>query len=344
MAGLGRIPDAALAALLHRLSIAVAAGVDLRRAWASEEGRAPARWRATMARVAARLDAGDGFGESCAAAGGAIPDVVAGMLAVGDRTGRLAEVLEETSRSITRSLALRRTLRAAVVGPAIRLAVAAVAIVVLIMVAGSARGVDGGPLDLLGLGLRGGRGAAVAAISVVALVVGVAAVAILGRRSWRRRSWAWTLGRRLPVVGPAAEAGEAAAWCRAASLAAHAGLGIGELVALASRAAPGFACAPGPVEQRLRSGSDLAETLAGVVGLPRVVTEAVAVGEATGTTAEALDRVADHLDEASARGFAAAVQTLGFVAWAVVAGLVVTIVVGVVGGYARMIEGLARPR
>ena len=241
MAGLGRIPDAALAALLHRLSIAVAAGVDLRRVWASEAGRAPARWRATMARVAARLDAGDGFGESCAAAGGAIPDVVAGMLAVGDRTGRLAEVLEETSRAITRSLALRRTLRAA-------------------------------------------------------------------------------------------------------SLAAHAGLGIGEMVALASRAAPGFACAPGPVEQQLRSGSDLAETLAGVVGLPRVVTEAVAVGEATGTTAEALDRVADHLDEASARGFAAAVQALGFAAWAVVAGLVVTIVVGVVGGYARMIEGLARPR
>ena len=142
----------------------------------------------------------------------------------------------------------------------------------------------------------------------------------------------------------AAEAGGAAAWCRAASLAAHAGRGIGEMVALASRAAPGFACDPSPVEQRLRSESDLAETLAGVVGLPRVVTEAVAVGEATGTTAEALDRVADHLDEASARGFAAAVQALGFVAWAVVAGLVVTIVVGVVGGYARMIEGLARPR
>jgi hypothetical protein len=38
------------------------------------------------------------------------------------------------------------------------------------------------------------------------------------------------------------------------------------------------------------------------------------------------------------------VQALGFVAWAAVAGLVVTIVVGVAGGYAKMIEGLARPR
>jgi general secretion pathway protein F len=176
------------------------------------------------------------------------------------------------------------------------------------------------------------------------VVAGGAAVALLARRSWLRRGWAWRLGRRLPVLGAAAEAGEAAAWCRAASLAAHAGLGIGEMVALASRAAPGFACEPGPVEQRLRSGSDLAETLAGVVGLPRVVTEAVAVGEATGTTAEALDRVADHLAEASIRGLAAAVQALGFVAWAAVAGLVVTIVVGVAGGYAKMIEGLARPR
>lgn len=344
MAGLGRIPDAALAALLHRLSIAVAAGIDLRRAWAAEAGRAPARWRATMARVAARLDAGDPLGEACAAAEDAIPGVVAGMLAVGDRTGRLAEVLEETSRSITRSRGLRRALMAAVVGPTIRLAVAVVAIGVLIMVAGSARDLDGGPLDVLGLGLRGGRGAAVAALAVGTVVAGGAAVALLARRSWLRRGWAWRLGRRLPVLGAAAEAGEAATWCRAASLAAHAGLGIGEMVALASRAAPGFACEPGPVEQRLRSGSDLAETLAGVVGLPRVVTEAVAVGEATGTTAEALDRVADHLAEASIRGLAAAVQALGFVAWAAVAGLVVTIVVGVAGGYAKMIEGLARPR
>lgn len=344
MAGLGRIPDAALAALLHRLSIAVAAGIDLRRAWAAEAGRAPARWRAPMARVAARLDAGDPLGEACAAAEDAIPGVVAGMLAVGDRTGRLAEVLEETSRSITRSRGLRRALMAAVVGPTIRLAVAVVAIGVLIMVAGSARDLDGGPLDVLGLGLRGGRGAAVAALAVGTVVAGGAAVALLARRSWLRRGWAWRLGRRLPVLGAAAEAGEAATWCRAASLAAHAGLGIGEMVALASRAAPGFACEPGPVEQRLRSGSDLAETLAGVVGLPRVVTEAVAVGEATGTTAEALDRVADHLAEASIRGLAAAVQALGFVAWAAVAGLVVTIVVGVAGGYAKMIEGLARPR
>ena len=344
MAGLRRIPDAALAALLHRLAIAVAAGIDLRRAWAAEAGRAPTRWRATMARVAARLDAGDPLGEACAAAEDAIPGVVAGMLAVGDRTGRLAEVLEETSRSITRSRGLRRALMAAVVGPTIRLAVAVVAIGVLIMVAGSARDLDGGPLDVLGLGLRGGRGAAVAALAVGTVVAGGAAVALLARRSWLRRGWAWRLGRRLPVLGAAAEAGEAAVWCRAASLAAHAGLGIGEMVALASRAAPGFACEPGRVEQRLRSGSDLAETLAGVVGLPRVVTEAVAVGEATGTTAEALDRVADHLAEASIRGLAAAVQALGFVAWAAVAGLVVTIVVGVAGGYAKMIEGLARPR
>lgn len=344
MAGLGRIPDAALAALLNRLSIAIAAGVDLRRAWASEASRVPLRYRAAMARVASRLDAGDPLGESCADSGGAIPDVVAGMLAVGDRTGRLAEVLEETCRSIKRSLALRRTLRAAVIGPAIRLAVAAVAIVVLIMVAGSARGVDGSPLDFLGLGLRGSRGAAVAAIAMAAVVAAALVLVTMGRRSWHVRSWAWTLGRRLPVVGRAVEASEAAGWCRAASLAAHAGLGIGEMVALASRAAPGFACDSDRVEQRLRGGSDLAATLAAVVGLPRVVTEAVAVGEATGTTAEALDRVADHLDETAARGLAAGVQMLGFLAWAVVAGLVVTIVVGVVGGYARMIEGLARPR
>jgi hypothetical protein len=87
----------------------------------------PARCRPAVERVASRLAAGDGLGEAAAASAGAIPDVVAGMLLVGDRTGRLAEVLEETAKTLARSIARRRSLRAALAGPAIRLVVAVLA-------------------------------------------------------------------------------------------------------------------------------------------------------------------------------------------------------------------------
>jgi type II secretory pathway component PulF len=96
------------------------------------------------------------------------------------------------------------------------------------------------------------------------------------------------------------------------------------------------------VEALLRGGRDLPEALAATGRLPRAVIEAVAVGEATGTTAEALDRVADTLDQAAVRGFAAAVQAVGFLAWALVAGLVALVVIRVVATYARMIQDLTR--
>jgi len=342
MAGSGRIPDAVLADMLHRLSIAVAAGIDLRRAWAAEIPRVPRRARPALERVARRLSAGDGLGEAAAATGGAIPAAVAGMLQVGDRTGRLSEVLAETSKTLTRSLASRRAVRAALVGPLIRLVVAILAIAVLIVVAGWSRGIDGRPLDMLGLGLAGPRDAVrfIAGLGMVVAVVAVAAVA--ARRSWERRGWAWHVGRRLPLVGPAAVAAEAAAWSRAASLAAHAGVSIGELVDLGSAAAPGFGCDRRRVEELLRAGRDLPETLTATGRLPRAVIEAVAVGEATGTTAEALDRVAETLDQAAVRGFAAAVQTVGFLAWALVAGLVATVVIRVAATYAKLVHDLTR--
>jgi type IV pilus assembly protein PilC len=344
MAGLRRVPDAVLAEMLHRLAIAVSAGIDLRRAVDAEAGRVPRRQQPAVRRIAARVAAGDGLGEACAAVDGAIDAAVAAMLIVGDRTGRLAEVLDETSKTISRSLARRRALRAGLVGPAIRLVLAAVVVVVLILVAGRARGVDGAPLDVLGLGLTGGRGVATLLIAAAAAAAAVVMIGVAAARSWRRRGLAWHLGRRLPVIGPAAVAAEAATWCRAAALAAHAGVSVGEMVDLASRAAPGFGCARGAVEARLRQGHDLAEALQATGRLPRPVIEAVAVGEATGMTAEAVDRVADQLDEASARGFRSAVQAAGFVAWAVVACLVAAIVIRVAASYARMITDLTRPR
>jgi hypothetical protein len=202
-------------------------------------------------------------------------------------------------------------------------------------------GLDGAPLDFLGLGLAGQRGVTLFLSGLAATVVALAVVGVAARNSWRRRGWAWSVGRHLPLIGPAAVTA-AAAWCRAASLAAHAGVSVGEMVQLATLAAPGFGCERHRVEDLLRSGRDLPEALAATGRLPRPVIEAVAVGEATGTTAEALDRVADHLDETAARGFAAAVQAAGFLTWSLVACLVATLVIRVAATYARMIHDAAR--
>ena len=78
------------------------------------------------------------------------------------------------------------------------------------------------------------------------------------------------------------------------------------------------------------------------IRLPSTSKKARSASTQSSTTAEALDRVADHLDESAARGFAAAVQSAGFLTWSLVACLVAAVVIRVAATYARMIHDAAR--
>lgn len=338
-----RLPDGLLADVLGRLSIALAAGVDIRRAVASEAARVPGRWRGLFEQVAAGVAAGEPLSAALGRAEGAVSPAVLGMIAVGDRTGRDAETLAAVAASLTEALAARRALVAALVPAAVRLAVALVVIGLLILLSGMLRDLDGKPLDILGLGLAGPRG-----LAVYGGIVAAVALAAVTARPWLMRSWrAHGVVRRvaawLPVVGPAARAAEAARWCRAAALAAGAGMDVGSVVALASRAAPGLGRDPDTITEQLRRGASLEESLAAEGGFPREVLEAVGLGAETGTTAESLGRLVPAFEERARRGFAAAAQGLGWAVWGAVAGLVVLLVLRVMGVYVGIIEQAGRP-
>ena len=338
-----QIPASVLADTLGRLSIALAAGVDLRRAVASETARVPRRWRPVFEAAAAGVNDGEPLGVALARAGDAVPADVRGMIDVGDRTGRDAETLREIAAALRDAVAARRAFLMTLVGPAMRLAVALAVIGVLILLAGFMTGLDGRPLDILGLGLTGTRGLAIYLAGLVILAVAVAVALPWLSRSWRDHGVVRRLLDRLPLVGPAARAGEAARWCRAAALAAHAGIDAGGLVSLASAAAPGMAIGRLRVEEALRGGDTLAEALAAAGRLPPQLLDAVGVGELSGTLAESLGRLVPEFEEASRRGFAAAAGAVGVAAWVAVAGLVVLLVFRVMGVYVGILEEAARP-
>jgi type II secretory pathway component PulF len=338
-----RLPDALAAETLARLSRALAAGIDARRAWAGETARMPQRWRAALAAGGRVLDAGGSLAEA-ARATGVFGPVVTGLIEVGDRTGRDAEVLADVAAALADSVRQRRELAAGLVRPAVQLVVALVAIGVLIAVAGSITDLDGRPTDVSGLGLRGAAGLRVylAAVAVAAVAGGVALA--WGRRSWRDGGRCRRLARRLPIIGPALEAADAAAWCRGAALADASGLDAGGLVTVASQAAPALALPVEAVVDRLRHGADLAEALAaGARGrLPRRVLEAVAVGQLTGTTAETLERLAGQLAAEARAAFTSAVRAAGMLAWAVVTAASTIVIVRFFAAYANLIQDAAR--
>lgn len=338
-----RLPDAIVADVLGRVSTALAAGIQPKRAWETEAARVRARWRPALAAVAAATASGAGLAQALDAAGAGFGPVVRGMAVVADHTGRDAEVLRDLSAAVRRSLRIRRDLRAGLVKPALQLGAAVVAVGVLIVVSGGITDLDGRPLDLVGLGLRGFAGLRTFVVVVAAAVAAAVVAWPLAARSWADHGVVRRVAAVVPVLGPALEATEAAVWCRAAALAAGAGIDAGGLVRIASAAAPGMRIESDALEERLRAGADLAEALAAGGRLPRRVVDAVAVGELTGTTPETLDRLAAGLEEEARVGLATAVTWAGHLAWAAVALLITLVVLRFFSMYAGLIRAAARP-
>ncbi len=337
------MPNRVLADLLGRLAIALAAGIDLRRAWASETARVPCRWKAAMETVGRGIAGGDGLADSMEHAGAAFPPVVRALVGVGDASGRAAETLRDVAATLERSVRSRRELVGALVRPAFQLAAALAAIGVLIVVTGWITDLDGRPVDILGLGLKGVPGLIRYGLLLAAALAVAIACLPAAARSWHDRGLVRTIATRIPAVGPAVRAAEAAGWCGAASLASHAGLDAGRLVRLASSAAPGLQIDAAAVESQLRKGDTLEEALRRSGRLPGRVLEAVAVGEMTGTTAETLERLSGQLDDEARAGFATAVQATGFLAWAAVAGLIAIVVFRFASFYVGMINQALKP-
>ena len=336
------LPDAFLADMLGRLATALGAGIDLRRAWAGETARAPKKWRPAMDAVARALADGAGLGAALAAAGAAFPPFVRGMVAVGDETGHEPETLRDVSETLRAGIRARRALRQSLAQPAFQLTVAVIVVGILILLAGLLRDAAGRPIDLLGTGLAGPAGL----MQYLAILAALAAALWGGARfiasRWRGGGIVRRIVSLVPVVGPAARAAEAAAWCRAASLASGAGLPAGRLMTLTALVAPGLALDADTVEETLRGGATLADVLHGSGRFPRRLVETVDVGELTGTTAETLGRLADDFDDEARRGITAAARGAGFLVWLAVAGLIALVVFRIFSSYLGMIQDAAK--
>lgn len=336
------MPTKVLADVLGRMGLSLAAGIGVRRAWKGEVERVPRRWRGAMEIVRQALDDGASLSAAMALAGGTFPPLIRGMISVGDRTGHEAETLRELARMLEDVVRTRRALVHALVWPLFQLAIAILVVGFLIWVAGALRDDQGKPIDILGFGLIGSAGLA-AYLSIVAFL---AVAGVVGGRmavaSWRRNGIVRRVVAPLPVIGAATRAAEAAAWCRAASLASAAGLDAGSLVRLGASVAPGIPLDAGRVERRLREGATLADTLREAGGFPRSVLEGVVAGELTGNTAEVLDRLARELDDEARRRVEAVVQMAGFAVWGIVAAMITIVIFRIFSFYVGAIQALSR--
>ena len=130
-----RLPLRLQADLLGRLAITLRAGIDLRKAWANEVPRLPARWRSRLAVATQALGEGEMLSEALRRTGLFSP-LVLGMVAVGDQTGRDVDTLRELSQVLSHTVQTSRQLRASLVWPGMQLCLALLVVGLLIFLGG----------------------------------------------------------------------------------------------------------------------------------------------------------------------------------------------------------------
>jgi len=207
MWGGARIRLKDIAGLCRRLSIGLAAGVDIRKVWSREAERAHGSTKWRFESIATAISRGTGMAEAVDHCGNFFPELFRSMTQIGERSGHMAEVLRQLADQYDHQIKLRRTFLSAIWWPMFQLGISVAVIGLLIWIMGmiAPPKQPGGPptIDPLGFGLAGTSGL----ITYLSIVGGIALVIALAVRAIMRGAlWIQPVQRlilRIPKLGRA---------------------------------------------------------------------------------------------------------------------------------------------
>lgn len=290
--------------LMRQLALMLGAGVPLLEAVETVTvGVEANEGRRQLSAVADALRRGQSFATAIREQAPGFPDYLHGMLAVGESSGRLGEVLAQAADQMAWEDRLRRDIVNALVYPAF-LACAGVAAVAFILTQIAPRfaaivGDRAAALPWLsrlvletGTAMQG-RGWTVALVIALA---GGGLTAAASRPNARARMVA--AARRLPAVGPVLQARDIAIWARLTSFGLAHGIGLLQAAAMAKAAAPRgpFRSSLGDLEGDLRSGRTLDQALEAGRQLTPMDLGLLRAGQRSGALGSMLGALADAYD------------------------------------------------
>jgi general secretion pathway protein F len=262
--------------------------------------------------------------------------VVIAMVRAGETSGTLAPTLERLADYLTRAEALRQSVKSALIYPAVLLATAVGAVLlVLLVVLPQLEPVFSEAGDRLPLLTR----MAFSASSIVRnywwlgmALVGVVIFVIrrlLNDPSFRGRMDAWLL--RLPVIGSVIRSAEAGRFSRVLGTLVGGGVGLPAALLLARPVLANRVIADGveQVMRAVREGERLARPLSQINIFPDLAVQMIQIGEATGRLDAMLLRLADLLEAEVQRTLSRAVALLVPALTISLGGVVATIIASV---------------
>jgi type II secretory pathway component PulF len=299
MEQMARISTGSLIKLCHRVGTAVRSGIDARRVWEMEERHASGSLKTALGVVKSRVSEGGQIAEAMHSQNGYFPPMFVQMVAVGEQTGKLDEVLLRLAEHYEHQTSMKRIFWFGIAWPLLELTLGVLVIGLLIYFLGVISSTLGGePVDVLGWGLTGTQGALVWFIGCGFLAFAVVAISFALSRGLFGPGPVLA-AMRLPLIGKCFEsfALSRLTWALATGL--DSGMDARRAVELSILAAqnPYYQSSLSKVTGAIRANKQFHESFADGGVFPADFLQQLESAELAGATTEALQRLAKEYEE-----------------------------------------------
>ena len=264
---------------------------------------------------------------------GVVPNIMISMIAAGEESGRLDEVMERLAEHFQKAQKLKNKISSAMVYPKILAGLtAAVSIGLLTFLVpkiGDTIVSLGGQLPALTKALL--------AISKSLttwwyIYIAVVVMIVYGFKLWRSsekgsEQWSYMM-LKMPIVGKATTMNAAARFTRTVSTLLKSGISVLQSVEITEKSLDNVILEKKLAEARveIRKGTSLSKSIRGITEFPPMIYAMVAIGEESGTLDSILDKAADYFedeaDSATAK-MTAALEPVMIIILAIIVGTVV---------------------
>jgi type IV pilus assembly protein PilC len=323
-----RLPLPALIELCRVLRHYLGAGLSLPDVFRMQQKRGPEPVRAASGRIATSLEAGDSLEAALKREAKLFPPLFLSLASVGERTGNLPEVFGELEHYFLRQKKLRMVFIAGAAWPVIQFVLAVFIVSFVIWFLGGITGLDGKPMDPLGMGVTGQPGALLFMGGVFGSIAGVFVLYFVLSRTLGGRAATARFLLAVPVLGPCLRALALGRFCLALRLTTESGMSINKALRLSMRATGNhaFLDASAVAEGAVSKGDDLTSAMDRTHLLPDDFRHILAVAEESGQLSEVLRHQGDHYQEEAGRRLRVLTAVAAGTVWLLTAGFVIFLI------------------
>lgn len=294
-----RISTSSLIRLSHRVGTAVRSGIDARRTWEMEERSATGSLRTAVSAIKNKVVAGGTVAEAMHEQNGFFPPMYVQMVAVGEQTGKLDEVLLRLAEHYEHQSSMKRMFWIGIAWPLLQLGAAVLVIGLIIWLTDMVRSMSNNDeADILGWGLSGVSGALIWFFFVGVLVGGIVIFAMALSRGLLGPGPV-LLAMRIPVLGKCLEAFALSRLTWSLALALESGMDAVRATELSLKSAqnPYYESSLPRVLAAVRANQEFHEAFAAGGVFPLDFLQQLESAEIAGATNEALLRLAKEYED-----------------------------------------------